>query len=74
MPQLGNKDEWRRVFESSSTLKNNKINDSLHCVKNYGEISALTKDILIDKYTEILDLEKYEKLRNRLDISPRKKL
>ena len=74
LPQLGNKDERRRVSKSSSTLKSNQINNQLHSVKNSGEISALTKDILIYKYTEILDLEKYEKLRDRLDISPRKKL
>jgi hypothetical protein len=39
------------------------------------EISYTPKEeILFDKFTEIVDLKKFEKLRDRLDISQRKKL
>jgi len=75
MPHLGSKDERRIVSESSITLKNNQIKVQVHSIKDSVEKNRVTtKDILINKYAEILDLKKFEKLRDRLDISLRKKL
>jgi len=75
LPHFGSKDERRIVYKSSITLKNNQIKVQLHSIKDSVEKNDVpTKDILIDKYAEILDLKKFEKLRDRLDISLRKKL
>jgi hypothetical protein len=39
------------------------------------EISYIpTEEMLIDKYTELLDFKKFEKVKDRMDISLRKKL
>jgi len=75
MPHFGSKDERGIVSESSITLKNNQINVQLYSIKDFVEKNGVpTKDILIDKYAEILDLKKFEKLRDTLDISIRNKL
>jgi len=74
-PHFGSKDDKRSISERSFILKNDQINVQLHSIKETLEKNIVpTKDILIDKYTEILNLKKFEKLRDRLDISLRKKL
>jgi len=69
LPHIESKNEMRSVSESSPPLKNNQIKVQLHSIEDISK-----EDILIDQYTEILDFKKFEKLRDRLDISLRKKL
>jgi len=63
------KNEMKSISKSSPPLKNNQIKVQLHSIEDISK-----EDFLIDKYTEILDFEKFEKLRGRMDISLRKKL
>jgi hypothetical protein len=73
--RLENKDKMISASESNSPLKNNQVKVQLHSIEDPDRKNNIsTEDILIDKYTEILELKKFEKLRDELDISQRKKL
>jgi len=74
MPQLKSKDKRSKVCENSSTWKNNQTRDQLHSIKNSDSRSVPTTDTLIDEFSKILNLEKYDKLRDSTDISLKEKL
>jgi len=68
LPQLESKDERNKVCENNSIWKNNQIKDQLHPIKNSDENSVPTTGTLSNKFSKILNLEKYDKLRDRIDI------
>jgi len=74
-PNFGSRDERGSGTERSFILKNNQINVQLHSIKDLAEKNIVsTEDILLNKYTEFLDLTKFEKLRDKLDISLKNRL
>ena len=74
LSQLESKDERSKVCENNFIWKNNQIKNQLHPIKNSDENSVPTTGTLIEEFSEILKLEKYEKLRDRMNISLKEKL
>lgn len=62
--------------QSGLPLEISQIKIQKHSSEDPGkDISYIpTEEILINKYRELLDFKKFEKLRDKLDISLRKKL
>jgi len=74
LPQLESKDERSKVCENNFIWKNNQIQDQLHPIKNSDGNSVPTTGTLIEEFSEILNLEKYDKLRDKTVISLKEKL
>jgi len=56
---------WERIYlEKNQTRVPSHYNGD-HVKRNI----IFTKDLLSDEYTEILDLKKFEKLKDKLDLS-----
>jgi len=74
LPQLESKDERSKVCENNFIWKNNQNKDQFHSIKNSDGNSVPTKSTLSNEFSEILNLEKYDKLRDKTDISLKEKL
>jgi len=74
LSQLESKDERSKVCEYNFIWKNNQIKSQPHPIKNSDENSVPTTGTLIEEFSEILNLEKYDKLRDNMDISLKEKL
>jgi serine protease inhibitor len=61
---------WQRTHLKKNQKKVPSHYNGDHVKRNI----IFTKDLLIDKYTEILDLKKFEKLKDRMVLSPPQEL